>query len=126
MNVQQIAQVLVNTKNFIPEAARSQLCFMFMHMIGDCIQETNDDLWENWRAEGAKAFLASCKVESIPAVVAPDIRVKESLLSEFCNKWMNVTQFREHGSDEWVPMTPDMNSVRVTMVEELKELAKTA
>ena len=126
MNVQQIAQVLVNTKNFIPEAARSQLCFMFMRMIGDCIQETNDDLFENWRAEGAKAFLATCKIESMPAVVAPDMRVKESLLSAFCNKWMHVTQFHGADSEEWLPITADMNSLRVTMVEELKELADSA
>jgi hypothetical protein len=126
MNVQQIAQVLVNTKNFIPEAARSQLCFMFMRMVGDCIQETNDDLFENWREEGAKAFLATCKLECMPAVVAPDMRVKESLLSEFCNKWMHVTQFHGSDSEEWLPITADMNSLRVTMVEELKELADSA
>jgi len=126
MNVQQIAQVLVNTKNFIPEAARSQLCYMFMRMIGDCIQETNADLFDNWKAEGAKAFLQQCRVECLPAVVAPDMRVKESLLSEFCNKWMHVTQFREHDSEEWTPITADMNSLRVTMVEELQELADSA
>lgn len=124
MNVQNIANVLVDAKKYVPEPARVRLCFMFMHMIGDCIQEASAEAFKNWKDLGSKAFLQACQIESIPATVATDLRVKESLLSEYCNKWLNVTQFRASETEEWSPITSDMNSLRVTMVKELEELAQ--
>jgi len=123
MKLQQIAAVLVKAKRYVPEAARAQLCYMFMYMIGDCLRELNDDMFAHWKESGAKAFLRDCDMDSLPAAVPADMRIRESHLSEFCNKWMNVTQFREPGTEEWLPITADMNSLRVTMVKELEELA---
>lgn len=123
MRLQKIAEVLVKAKRYVPEAARAQLCFMFTYMIGDHLKELDEDMFAHWKKHGAKAFLHDCKVDSLPAAVPADMRIKESLLSEFCNKWMNVSQFREPGTEEWQTITADMNSLRVTMVKELEELA---
>jgi len=125
MKIQQIAMVLVKAKRYVPEAARVQLCYMFTYMIGDYIRENLSIAeLENWKLVGASAFLRLCEVKGPPAAVPADMRIRESLLSEFCNKWMNVSQFREPGTEDWQPITPDMNSLRVTMVNELEGLAE--
>jgi len=124
MNASDIAGVLVKAKRYVPESARAQLCYMFAYMIGDCLKQSGDaNMFEIWKNAGAPGFLKLCELEAAPlASVRADIRVQESLLSEFCNKWMNVTQFRQSDGD-WTPITADMNSLRVTMVRELEELA---
>ena len=79
--------------------------------------------FDMWQQNGAVGFLHRCEVGDAPlATVSADLCVRESRLSEFCNKWMNVTQFRTPGGD-WMPITSDMNSLRITMVKELEELA---
>lgn len=123
MKLQQIAIVLVKAKRYVPEVARVQLCYMFTYMIGDYLRELDADMFAHWKESGARAFLRDCKIESLPAAVPADMRIRESLLSQFCNKWMNVSQFREPGTEKWQPITVDMNSLRVTMVKELEELA---
>lgn len=124
MNLQQIIDVLVYAKKYIPEPARARLCFAFVDMLSLCIKAQGKAPLEHWRSEGANSFLAACKLEELPGEVMPNIRVKESLLAEFCNKWTNVSEFRQPGVEDWTPITPDMNSLRVTMVKELEELSK--
>lgn len=124
MNMFDIARLLVKAKRFVPESARTRLCYMIADLIGNDIKKRNDE-WSfaDWQQHGAKGFLQRCEVGEAPlAVVAADMRVRESLLSEFCNKWMNVTQFRTPGG-EWMPISSDMNSLRVTMVKELEGIA---
>lgn len=124
MNVFNVADLLVKAKRYVPESARTKLCHMFVGLIGDEIKKSGDEWsFDNWRQNGAIGFLRRCEVgEAPPAVVVADLRIRESRLSEFCNKWMNVTQFRTPGG-EWMPITSDMNSLRVTMVKELEALA---
>ena len=124
MNVFNVANLLVKAKRYVPESARTKLCYMFADLFGSEIKKTGDDWsYDNWRQNGVVGFLHRCEIGKAPlATVVADLRVRESLLSEFCNKWMNVTQFRTPGGD-WMPITSDMNSLRVTMVKELEELA---
>lgn len=124
MNMFDVARLLVTAKRYVPESARTKLCYMFAGLIGDEIKKSGDEWsFDNWRQNGIPSFLQRCEVGEAPqAVVLADLRVQESLLSEFCNKWMNVTQFRTSGGD-WMPITSDMNSLRITMVKELEELA---
>lgn len=124
MNVFNVADLLVKAKRYVPESARTKLCYMFADLFGSELKSKNDE-WSfaSWQQGGAAGFLRRCEVGEAPlAAVSADICVQESLLSEFCNKWMNVTQFRALGG-EWMPITSDMNSLRVTMVKELEELA---
>jgi hypothetical protein len=57
--------------------------------------------------------------------VPDDLYIEPTKLAEFCDKWMSVNLFklRNDPSAEWRTITPEQNSLRVTMVEELKELA---
>jgi len=124
MNVFNVADLLVKAKRYVPESARTKLCYMFADLFGNELKSRGDE-WSfaNWKQDGAASFLQRCEVGEAPlAVVSADLCVQESRLSEFCNKWMNVTQFRTPGGD-WMPITSDMNSLRVTMVKELEELA---
>jgi hypothetical protein len=124
MNMFDIARLLVKVKRFVPESARTRLCYMIADLIGNDIKKAgNEGSCADWQQYGARAFLQRCEVgDAPPAAVPANMCVRESLLSEFCNKWMNVTQFRAPGG-EWMPVTSDMNSLRVTMVKELEEIA---
>ena len=67
----------------------------------------------------------SCDLESGLPWVNHEIAVSDSALATLINKWMNVDEFRRpDGDGEFIPMTADMNSIRVSIVEDLKALAE--
>lgn len=69
-------------------------------------------------------FLAACNVRDGNPVVPDDLIIEATDLARFCDRWMTIQSFRVPGTEKWHPVTADMNSLRATMVAELKELGE--
>lgn len=120
MNVQEFIEIAVGMKGLMPESSRAILVQRFLLLIVDSMK--NDHLRQGWEASrGTERFIQACKLDSLLPVVRPDMQIADSALAEFCNRWINVVEFKDE-SGEFKPLTPEMHSIRFTMINELKQL----
>jgi hypothetical protein len=116
-----LAEFVAELKGDISEPSRTLIARRLANLLGTSLQGTPE--YQMWLKEGCKAFFAHCELTCPERWVSDNLEVSETSLSAFCNKWMSVSQFRLK-NEEWQTMTPELNGLRVTMIEELKSLAK--
>ena len=124
ISTQDLANFVVALKGIVPEPSRTLICRRLLAIITKALGE------EPALADGikafAKAFRAKCQLSDVDRWVPDDLHVEATKLSLFCDKWMSVEAFKpkDDPSAEWQPITPEQNALRVTMIKELKDLAK--
>jgi hypothetical protein len=107
----------------ISEPARSTIARRLALMLTKQVQKHTPEKMPHWTQFGISKFLKDCEVAHIPEGWVPNrLEIETTKLAEFCNRWMQMTAFRQPGEEEWTPITVDMNSIRATMVAELKAL----
>jgi hypothetical protein len=116
-----LAEFVSELKGDISEPSRTLIARRLANLLGTLLQGTPE--YQMWLTTGCKAFFAHCELTCPERWVSDNLEVSETSLSAFCNKWMSVSQFRLKG-EEWQTITPELNGLRVTMIEELKSLAK--
>lgn len=117
-----LAEFVVDLKENISEPARTLIARRLANLIGTELQPTEH--YKNWVTSGCRAFFARCELTCPEKWVNDNLKVSETALAAFCNKWMSVAQFRLQGTEEWKTITPELNGLRVTMIEELKSLSQ--
>lgn len=122
MQLSDISTIIKSMVNRMPESSRTLLAHKFVHTLGQNLPDKARERWVD--SGGVSKFFDDCGLESGLPWVEHNISLHDSELATFINRWMNVESFRRSEDDEYTPVTPDMNSIRVTMVEELKTLAK--
>lgn len=124
MKLKSLSDVVVGMQGRMPESSRFTLASLILKAISLDLQEKDGILVEEWRNSGApQRFMQECCLASGPANVPHDISIHDSDLAAFCNKWMNVEQYREAGG-EWRPVTPEMHQMRFTIIQDLLTFAK--
>jgi len=112
-------------RDVVSEPVRSTIVCRFCRMFAAKLQEqemkTRAKLWAD---RGQAQFIRDCNITNGIKAVSDDLDVTATELSRFCDHWLSVSQYRRASDQEWVPFSTDMNSIRVTMIEELQELAK--
>ena len=112
----------LNLKGIVSEPVRATIVRQFCHVLATDLSTANPELAERWMGGGRARFVLDCKITDGCVAVSDDLDVTATDLSRFCDHWLSVTQYREKGGN-WTPFTTDMNSVRVTIINGLKELA---
>jgi len=117
-----MSEFIVDLKNDISEPSRTLIARRLANLLGASLKAT-PELYRHWIKSGCKVFFAHCELTCPERWVPDNLKVSESVLAAFCNKWMSVAQFRLQGTETWQTITPELNGLRVTMIEELKELS---
>jgi len=123
--LKEIVQEILAMRGLISEPARSTIARRFAVMLTKGVTDRSPESIQQWLHKGVYQFLKACEVDDIPEGWVPNrLEVETTPLANFCNRWLHVESFRTSGEELWQPITPDMNSLRVTMIEELKTLAE--
>lgn len=119
--MQSIVSVIISLKGIVSEPIRCLIARRFAGAIYNAIDD--EDAKKRFLEKGLPYFLGLCLVEDGDPYVPDDLDVEATELARFCDRWMTVQAFREPGTEEWKPITPDMNALRSTMVAELQALS---
>lgn len=121
MKASDISDIIAAMKDRMPESSRALLAHKFIKKIGQGLQERGK--LEEWADSGGPTkFMDDCGLDSGLPFVHHEIAISDSQLAEFCNRWMNVEQYKDE-SGEWQPISTEMNQIRYTMVKELERLS---
>ncbi len=124
LSVKNLIDFVLRLRGIISEPARSEVA----HILANEVIEAavRDTVFHGqWVTQDRLRFMRECELINPEKWVPDSLHVEQTKLAEFCNKWMSVDLFklRNDPSAEWRPINPEMNSLRVTMIEELKSLA---
>jgi hypothetical protein len=119
--MQSITNVILSLRGIVSEPVRCLIARRFASAIHRAIAD--EDGRKRFLERGMADFLYLCKVKDGNPVVPDDLNVEATDLARFCDRWMTVQAFREPGVRGWSGITPEMNSIRCVMVNELQALA---
>jgi len=118
-----IAGFFCDLKGLITEAVRAEIVRRFCRVIANKLHEDdNQEAYRQWLNRDQNRFLYECEITDLAVPENLDVEVTE--LSKFCDHWLKIEQFRTGPDAPWRPITPDMNSIRVTMVNQLQAIAR--
>jgi hypothetical protein len=123
-NMQGITDVILNLRGIVSEPVRCLIARRFAASIHRAI--TDEDAQKRFLDIGLPHFLKLCEVKDGDPYVPDDLAVEATELALFCDRWMTVQAFRQPDTDEWKPISAEMNSLRATMVAELQALSEGA
>jgi hypothetical protein len=113
---------VANLRGVVSEPSRTLIAKRLATIIGESFNLQEFKVL--WATRACPTFLEQCQLTCPERWVDDSLAVSETDLAAFCNKWMQVSHFKLADSDEYQVMTPELNGLRYTMVEELKSLAK--
>jgi tRNA A37 N6-isopentenylltransferase MiaA len=125
LNILVLVDFIKGLKTLISEASRSEIAHRMTDLISNLLKDSNPEAYHKWIAEDKLKFLRHCELVNLARYVPDDLYVEPTKLAEFCDRWMSVNLFKlkDDHTSEWRPITPEQNSLRVTMIDELRELA---
>lgn len=123
-NLNVLVDFLKDLRGVIPEPARSEIAHRMADLVSTMIKDAGGEAYRQWVYLDRLRFLCRCELIACERWVPDDLAVNPTQLADFCNRWMSCDLFklRNDSAAEWRPITPEMNSLRVTMVEELKDI----
>ncbi len=116
-----LIEFVVGLKGIVPEPSRHVIARRLARLIGTIL--TNEPDRKHWYTVGMNQFVRHCELEGEYRWVDDELQIEATELAKFCNKWLQVSDYRTEGSEEWKPISPEQNGLRVTMVNELKAIA---
>jgi hypothetical protein len=126
LSIGTLVEFIKELRGLVPEPARSEITHRMVDLISNILKDTNTENYRRWVSEDRLRFLRHCEIVNLDRWVPDDLYIEPTVLAEFCNRWLscNLFKLRNDPSAEWRPITPEQNSLRVTMIEELRELDK--
>lgn len=121
MNVQALVDMVHGMKGLMPESSRAVLAQRVLGAIYESMSPHQRKAWQTGRS--TERFIQSCQLESPLPVAPPDMKIEDSALAQFCNRWINVVEFKD-SEGVFRPLTPEMHSIRYTMIQELLKLCQ--
>ena len=119
-----LAKLFSDLRDVVTEPVRATIVRRFCRMLMAKLQEQGGEAAHVWAKRDQAQFIRNCKITDGLQAVRDDLDVSATELAHFCDRWLSVAKFREPLGGGWAPFTANMNSLRVTMIEELQELAK--
>lgn len=117
-DISTLIEFVQNLQGLIPEKDRSLVAHRLAGLIADRLKFRNMDDYKHWLAGDKFKFLQACGLEDIG--IPHDLKLETTKLADYCTKWMTISTFT---NKKQRPITPEMNSLRVTMIKELQNLA---
>ena len=124
LKLSHLADFLCDLKGLIDESARSIVVHKLVAMLTGAL--SGSDNYRDWVYTGSKQFLRACELTPLSSGIPATLQLEPTELATLCDKWLKVNLFRpvNGGEEDWRPITPDMNNLRVSMITELKNLAE--
>lgn len=116
-----LAGFFLDLKGLVSEAVRAvivrRFCRLMTSTLADDMEESPRKLWIG---RDQARFIRECQInDAIPKI--PNVSV--GAVNKWADKWLHVNKFRLKGGDgEWRLITPEQNALRVTMIQDLKNL----
>jgi hypothetical protein len=125
--IKEFVAIVRSFHRLIPEPSRAVVAQAFSDLIGRLLETENPAGYKTWLGCERNRFYSDCYLTDPTKWVPEDLKVESTELADFCQKWMNVSEFklRNEETAEFRPITPEMNSLRVTMLQELLGLCTT-
>ena len=122
MNLRTLSELVEEMGQWMPLSAQALLAHKLLKLITSSMDPEYLKVFQE--SGGPSAFISACRLKSGLPHVDSDVNINDTDLATFCNRWMNVTEFKNPETGEFQPLTPDMHSIRYTMVKELQALAQ--
>jgi hypothetical protein len=124
LNLNLLVDFIKGLRDLVAEPARSEIAHRLVDLISDVLKNSDQEKYRKWIAEDKLRFLRHCELVNLERWVPDGLAVQPTDLAAFCNRWLscNLFKLRNDPSAEWRPITPEQNSLRVTMIEELQGL----
>jgi hypothetical protein len=126
LSVNTLIEFIKELRGTISEPARSEVAHRLGNLISDILKVDKPDTYNTWIIKDRLKFFRACELINPEKWVPDELHVETTKLAEFCNRWLacNLFKLRNDPTAEWRPITPEQNSLRVTMIEELQALDK--
>lgn len=123
-SIKTLVEFIKDLEGVISEPIRSEIAHRMAALIADTLKNSDKKNYHQWIAEDKFRFLRHCELVNLECWVPDQLHIAPTELAEFCNKWSscNLFKLRNNPSAEWRPITPEQNSLRVTMIKELQTL----
>jgi len=115
--LREIAEFFREAKDILSDHARGVLVKRFCQLVANHLKSTNEQAYITWIQRDRLKFARDCEV----ADRKPIMGFNKDELERWADKWLKVSEFRLVGSEEWRPITPEQNALRVTMINDLRE-----
>lgn len=126
LTVNTLADFVSGLKGIVPEPSRTLICRRVTCLIANALKDVDPENYKHWIEKGRFQFARHCELTAIDRWVPDDLHIEATDLALFCDKWMHVEAFRLRNDPDadWRPISPEQNALRVTMIEELREIAR--
>jgi len=123
LNIKALIDLVNGLRGLVTEPVRSEIAHRMAAMVAVALHDSEN--YKSWLIKDKFQFFRACDIVNLERWVPDTLQIEPTKLSEFCSRWMscNLFRLRNDPSSEWRPITPEQNSLRVTMVEELQTLA---
>lgn len=118
-----LATFFLDLKGLVSETVRAvivrRFCRLMASTLADDMEESPRKLWIK---RDQTRFIQECQInDAIPKI--PNVSV--GAVNTWADKWMHVNRFRlKDGKATWRSITPEQNALRVTMIQDLRNLMK--
>jgi len=121
--LRELASFFADLKDVVSEPVRATIVRRFCRVMADKLQAQNKEALRYWLSRDQGRFIRECEIKDGLCAVPDDLEVTATALAKFCDHWISVSVFRTGTDSPWRPITPEMNSIRVTMIKQLRDIA---
>jgi hypothetical protein len=105
----------------VTEPVRRKIVRRFCRVLEEKLRAADDSApYRQWLNRDKARFVRECEIrDDVPFVPI----VGHEMVERWADKWLRVSKFRTRGTaEEFRPITPEQNALRVTMITDLKNL----
>lgn len=123
--LRELATFFCDLEGLVSEPVRATIVRRFCCLMADKLKHNGDeDAYRLWLSRDRGRFMRECAIKDGFQAVPDNLEIGPTDLSRFCDFWLKVSSFRTDPDKPWRPITPEMNSVRVTMIKQLRDIAE--
>lgn len=116
-----LATFFADLKGLVSEVTRAVIVRRFCNLMTSTLSTEGENPRKLWLKRDQSRFIRETEItDVIPKI--PNVSV--AVVNEWADKWMHVDAFRLKGREgaAWRTITPEQNALRVTMIQDLKNM----
>jgi hypothetical protein len=116
-----MATFFADLKGLVSEVTRAVIVRRFCNLMTSTLSTEGKNPRKLWIERDQGRFIRETGItDTIPKI--PNVSV--AAVNEWADKWLHVDAFRLKGAEaaEWRTITPEQNALRVTMIQDLKNM----
>jgi hypothetical protein len=116
-----MATFFTGLKGLVSEVTRAIIVRRFCNLMTSTLSTEGENPRKMWLERDQSRFIRETEItDAIPKI--PNVSV--AVVNKWADKWLHVDAFRLKGEEgaEWRAITPEQNALRVTMINDLKNM----